>query len=155
MNCTITLRRGLALLGLLLAVAAPAAWAAPQRVALVVGNAAYAQKPLRNPVNDATDLATALRAAGFEVLERKNRSADELRRDLADFQDKLGPGTTALFYFAGHGVQLAGANYLLPTDIRGEAEDQVRDDALLLQKVLDDLLLKNCRQALQLGELGF
>ncbi|OYU83152.1 MAG: hypothetical protein CFE45_26585, partial [Burkholderiales bacterium PBB5] len=75
-------------------------------------------KPLANPVNDATDLAAALRRLGFEVLERQNRSADELRRDLADFQDRLSPGAVGLFYFAGHGVQAGrGLNYLLPVGV--------------------------------------
>ena len=104
-----------ALAGLL---AWPGAQAQTRRVALVVGNANYPQKPLANPVNDATDLAAALRRLGFEVLERQNRSADELRRDLADFQDKLSPGAVGLFYFAGHGVQGGrGLNYLLPVGV--------------------------------------
>lgn len=97
--------------------------AQPRRVALVVGNASYPQRPLANPVNDATDLAAALRRLGFEVLERQNRSADELRRDLADFQDKLSPGAVGLFYFAGHGVQAGrGLNYLLPVGVEFKRE---------------------------------
>ena len=74
------------------AVAAPA-----ERVALVIGNARYEQSPLRNPKHDAQDLAALLRRAGFEVLERHDRGPDDLRRDLADFQDRIGPTTTALF----------------------------------------------------------
>lgn len=98
--------------------AAAPATAASQRVALVIGNANYANRPLPNPMNDAADLAAALRAAGFEVMERRNRTADELRRDLIDFQDKLGPGKTGLFYFAGHGLQAGrGLNYLLPVGV--------------------------------------
>lgn len=106
--------------------ATQAAWAQaqpPKRVALVIGNANYLSKPLRNPVNDAADLSAALQRMGFEVMERKNRSADELRRDLADFQDKLSPGAVGLFYFAGHGVQAGrGLNYLLPVGVEYRRE---------------------------------
>jgi FKBP-type peptidyl-prolyl cis-trans isomerase len=94
-----------------------------RRVALVVGNAAYEGAPLGNPVNDARDLSAALRRLGFEVLERLNRNSDELRRDLAEFQDKLSPGAIGLFYFAGHGVQAGrGLNYLLPVGIEYRRE---------------------------------
>jgi hypothetical protein len=79
--------------------------AAERRVALVIGNADYPRAPLVNPVNDAADLSAALRRLGFEVIERQNRNADDLRPDLAEFQDKLGPGSVGLFYFADHGVQ--------------------------------------------------
>ena len=95
-----------------------AAPTAERRVALVVGNASYERVPLVNPLNDAADLSAALRRLGFEVLERSNRSPDQMRRDLADFQDKLGPGVVGLFYFAGHGVQAGrGLNYLLPVGV--------------------------------------
>jgi hypothetical protein len=86
-----------------------------KRVALVIGNGAYPRAPLANPVNDAADLSAALRRLGFEVMERRNRNSEELKRDLIEFQDKLGPGAVGLFYFAGHGVQAGrGLNYLLP-----------------------------------------
>jgi uncharacterized caspase-like protein len=104
----------------LLALGLPAAaQASPEkRVALVIGNGAYQQAPLANPVNDAADLSAALRRLGFEVLERRNRNSEELKRDLIEFQDKLGPGAVGLFYFAGHGVQAGrGQNYLLPVGV--------------------------------------
>jgi branched-chain amino acid transport system substrate-binding protein len=110
---------------------------AARRVALVIGNAGCAQKPLRNPLNDAADMSAALRAAGFEVLERHNRQADDLRRDLADFQDNLGPGTTALFYFAGHGMQAGrGLNYLLPDGVDYRRERDVELYGLEVGSVL-------------------
>ncbi|MES2298042.1 MAG: caspase family protein [Pseudomonadota bacterium] len=109
-------------LALLLQLFAGSAWA-ERRVALVIGNASYPQKALRNSVNDASDVAAALRRLGFDVLERKNRNADELRRDVADFQDKLGQGAVGLFYFAGHGVQAGrGLNYLLPVGVEYKRE---------------------------------
>lgn len=65
------------------------AFAAEGRVALVIGNAAYSQKPLKNPVNDAEDLAATLKDLGFEVLLRKNRSEEQMKQDLVYFQDRL------------------------------------------------------------------
>ena len=115
----------------------PSAHAAEKRVALVIGNWTYSQKPLRNPANDATDLAASLRRLGFEVLERKNRSADELRRDLIEFQDRLGPGTVGLFYFAGHGVQAGrGQNYLLPIGVDFKRERDAELHGLEVGQVL-------------------
>jgi formylglycine-generating enzyme required for sulfatase activity len=126
----------LRLLALLLLTAA-FAHAAEKRVALVIGNWTYSQKPLRNPANDAADLAASLRRLGFEVLERKNRNSDELRRDLADFQDRLGPGTVGLFYFAGHGVQAGrGQNYLLPIGVEYKRERDAELHGLEVGQVL-------------------
>jgi TPR repeat protein len=111
--------------------------AAERRVALVIGNAAYADKPLRNSINDATDLAAALKRVGFEVMERKNRTADQLRGDLSDFQDKLSPGAVGLFYFAGHGVQAGrGQNYLLPVGLAYKRERDAEAYGLEVGSVL-------------------
>ena len=106
------------------------AWAQPaveRRVALVIGNADYPRAPLVNPVNDAADLSAALRRLGFEVIERRNRNSEELKRDLIEFQDKLGPGAVGLFYFAGHGMQAGrgGRNYLLPVGVDYRRERDV------------------------------
>jgi formylglycine-generating enzyme required for sulfatase activity len=111
----------------LLAPPARAQPAAERRVALVIGNADYPRAPLVNPVNDAADLSAALRRLGFEVIERRNRNADELKRDLIEFQDKLGPGAVGLFYFAGHGMQAGrgGRNYLLPVGVDYRRERDV------------------------------
>lgn len=92
---------GLLLALLAAALPAHAQTTAERRVALVVGNADYPRAPLVNPINDAADLATALRRLGFEVIERRNRGSDDLKRDLIEFQDKLGPCALALFNFAG------------------------------------------------------
>ncbi len=98
---------------------APAA-ANEQRVALVIGNAAYKEAPLRNPVNDATDMAAELKQMGFSVMLRTNSGPREMRAAIREFSQSLRKGGVGLFYFAGHGVQAKGRNYLIPVnaDIR-------------------------------------
>ncbi len=84
--------------------------------ALVIGNATYQNKPLRNPVNDATDMAQALRSVGFKVTLGRNLDTRSMRLLIQKFIDSLPTGAAALVFYAGHGVQHAGQNYLLPVD---------------------------------------
>ena len=102
------------LLGLV--VAAPTL--ADQRVALVIGNDAYSSVPvLQKAAADARTMAASLSKLGFAVDSGVNISRTETNRKLQDFLNRIEPGDVALFYFAGHGVEIAGANYLLPIDI--------------------------------------
>ena len=103
---------------------------AEKRVALVVGNGAYRDAPLRNPANDARAIAASLREAGFEVILRENAGKQALERALADFGEKLGPDAVGLFYFAGHGIQVRGQNYLVPVDAQIANEARVRVEAV-------------------------
>ena len=110
---------------LLLGVLLWPAWAAAeQRVALVIGNGAYKELPLTNPYNDATDMADVLREAGFRVILKRDADTRELRNAVREFATELRRADVGLFYFAGHGVQLTGTNYLLPVgaDIRSAAD---------------------------------
>jgi uncharacterized caspase-like protein len=95
----------------------PKAGAAPARVALVIGNAAYENAPaLVNPANDAGDMCAALRRLGFRTLCHTNlreRAAIDAR--VREYVALLGPATVGVFFYAGHGVQVRGANYLIPT----------------------------------------
>lgn len=84
------------------------------RVALVIGNAAYPDAPLRNPVNDARALARTLRPLGFEVTVRENVDFPEMRAALRQFVLKQRSAAVRLIFFAGHGLQLRGRSYLLP-----------------------------------------
>jgi uncharacterized caspase-like protein len=95
-----------------------------ERVALVIGNAAYKQQPLDNPVNDATLIAERLTQAGFKVVLRKNLDRTGMATALREFGARLNENTIALLYYAGHGLQLRDHNFLIPTDaeIRTEAE---------------------------------
>lgn len=86
-----------------------------KRLALVVGNAKYANNPLANPANDARDMAAALRSAGFTVTEKYDQNYDALNNLVTDFARSIkDPNAVALFYYAGHGVQYGGTNYLVP-----------------------------------------
>lgn len=107
------------------------------RVALVVGNAAYAQAPLQNPVNDARAIAGKLEALGFQVILRENIRQQEIGPSLREFRSRLTPGAEALFFYAGHGVQIRGVNYLPAVDARIVGEDDVPTQSLELGKVLE------------------
>lgn len=126
---------------LLAFVTATAAQPTPKasRVALVIGNASYAAAPLANPLNDAADVAKELEAAGFTVIRRQNATLKEMHLALREFGDKLGKTTTGLFYFAGHGVQVRGRNYLLPVDADVAREDEVAFSAIDLGALMEKL----------------
>jgi len=85
-----------------------------QRVALVIGNGAYHKAPLPNPPNDSDDMATVLEQVGFEVMVLKDASLKKMKKAIQQFGEKLKKGGVGLFYFAGHGVQYQGENYLFP-----------------------------------------
>jgi uncharacterized caspase-like protein len=97
------------------------------KVALVIGNAAYANAPpLKNPVNDATDMCAALRELGFTTLCHTDvRNRAEFDTYVKDYLDHLRPNTAGVFFYSGHGVQAANANFLIPTEVqpRTAAED--------------------------------
>ena len=85
-----------------------------QRIALVIGNSAYSSGPLKNLVNDATDMAMALKRAGFTVTLKKNANLQEMVEAIENFGNNLKRGGVGIFYYAGHGVQVSSVNYLLP-----------------------------------------
>jgi Skp family chaperone for outer membrane proteins len=108
-----------------------------KRVALVMGNETYPGAPLMNPANDASDLAAALRKLGFDVTEQINVTQKEMNRAIAQFGEKLNANTVALFFFAGHGIQVKGKNYLLPIDAQIAHESSVRAETVDVDTVLD------------------
>jgi hypothetical protein len=135
---------GLGLLGL--AVAAPAE---ARRLALVIGNDAYQNvTPLNNAGSDARAVAAALRETGFTVTLRQDLSLQSMKETLRAFKAQIAGGDDAVFYYSGHGVQLGGSNYLIPVDIRPQDEEEVADDALPLQRVLDDMSEQKARFSL-------
>ena len=120
---------------LLVALAAPAP--AAQRVALVVGNAAYEHTvPLSNPRNDATDVARALRSLDFEVIEGLDLDKRGFETKLRAFARAARGAEATLFFYAGHGLQVEGRNYLVPTDAKLADEVDLRLDAFELEAFL-------------------
>jgi uncharacterized caspase-like protein len=111
---------------------------ADRRVALVVGNGAYQNVArLTNPPNDAAAFAEALKNAGFDAVEfRRDLKASELRRALRDFADTARSADVAIFYFAGHGIEIDGTNYLIPVDAALERDIDAVDEAIALDRVL-------------------
>ncbi len=111
-----------------------------QRLALLIGNSAYKSSPLLNPVNDVRLMEGALRDAGFTVVKAENASIREMRRLVRDFGDKLkASGGVGLFYFAGHGVQVRGENFLVSTDSDIRNEDEVPDDSINANVILEKM----------------
>ncbi len=120
-----------------LAVSKTAAPATEQRVALVIGNGAYKSAPLRNPVNDARAITAKLKTLGFEVIARENLTQKQVGAVLREFRSKLKPGGVALFFYAGHGVQVKGVNYLPTVDADITSEEDVPTQSLDVNKVLE------------------
>jgi uncharacterized caspase-like protein len=113
--------------------------ATEQRVALVIGNSAYSSGPLNNPVNDATDMAVALKRAGFTVTLKKNADLQEMVEAIESFGNNLKRGGVGLFYYAGHGVQVSSVNYLLPVSAKINKESDVRFQAVDAGRVLAEM----------------
>ena len=107
-----------------------------QRVALVIGNGSYQSSPLKNPVNDATDMAQALKDKGFAVTLRTNIGNRDMRQAIRAFSQTLKAGGVGLFYFAGHGVQSKGRNYLIPLNAEIKEEFELEDEAFDANRVL-------------------
>jgi uncharacterized caspase-like protein len=110
--------------------------AGERRIALVIGNSSYKTSPLRNPVKDARAMAKGLAATGFKVTVVEDASETAMRRAIRAFGDELLAGGVGLFYYAGHGMQVRGRNYLIPVNADIEREDEVEDQAVDANLVL-------------------
>jgi uncharacterized caspase-like protein len=114
--------------------------AVERRVALLIGNSSYQDAPLKNPVNDADAMARILREAGFDVILHKNVDRRKMILAIKEFGQKLKKNDVGLFYYAGHGVQVDSANFLLPVDLKGsdlQDADDLRHYAFPLNEILD------------------
>ncbi|MEN8219564.1 MAG: SUMF1/EgtB/PvdO family nonheme iron enzyme [Pseudomonadota bacterium] len=109
-----------------------------KKIALVIGNWAYRFKPLNNPKNDARKMAQQLSQLGFEVIHKENLSFEEMQDEVIQFKLKLRKrGQVGLFYFAGHGLEVDGKNYLLPTDLRVPETQLIKSESIKAQWVVD------------------
>jgi len=117
------------------------AHAAGQRIALVIGNATYPdnETALKEPINDARDLADELKRDGFEVEIGENLSGDAMRRALDAFYGRIKPGAAALIFFSGYGIQSARQSYILPVDAQIWVEADVRRDGFSLETILGEI----------------
>jgi hypothetical protein len=142
-----------ALLGIaaaLVTMAAPAL--AEKRVALVIGNNDYRNVPkLQKAVNDARTMGDTLKQLGFSVMVAENQTRQAFSQTLLQFDKTIDPGDTAFFFFAGHGFEIAGQNFLLPTDVPAAREGQeelVRDASILADRIVERLQRRGTRTAI-------
>jgi uncharacterized caspase-like protein len=120
-------------------IAAAAAQPTEHRSALVIGNSAYPDSSLANPVNDARAIAASLKQLGFEVVEVENGSLKDMERAVVAFGGKLRAGGVGLFFYAGHGLQVKGQNYLVPVDARIDDEGSVRIETVPVDLVTEQM----------------
>ncbi|MCK5831877.1 MAG: caspase family protein [Methylococcales bacterium] len=112
------------------------------KTALVIGNSSYKSIPLANPANDATDIANNLELLGFEVIHKDNLTRQQMRSVIREYGKKLKiKGGAGIFFYAGHGMQVSGKNYLIPIGANIQSEFEVPDESVeadLLLRALDD-----------------
>ncbi|WP_161491202.1 caspase family protein [Polynucleobacter campilacus] len=110
------------------------------RKALVIGNDSYSKvTPLVNAREDARVMAESLASLGYNVSMKLDVTQKQFLAELRNFKNQVKAGDEVALFYAGHGVQIASTNYLLPVDIQGQSEEEVRDDAISLQRLLDDM----------------
>ena len=110
-----------------------------RRLALIIGNTKYQMKPLVNPVNDAHTMEAVLKDLGFSTEVVLDTKKAQMARKIVDFVGRIGEGDTALLYYSGHGVQVSGENYLVPTDFHGADEIDLTSDSYRLLDALKRL----------------
>jgi hypothetical protein len=128
---------------LLLLIPAQLEAASDQRTALLIGNNAYSTGPLKNPINDATAMAAQLEKLGFTVILKKNANLRTMEEALKEFGRRLKRGGVGLFFYAGHGLQVSGVNYLVPIGARITQESDIKYETLDAGKALDEMANAN------------
>jgi len=141
---------GFSLVAACLAFAAPAH--AEKRVALVIGNNDYRNVPkLQKAVNDARTMGDSLKQLGFSVMVAENQTRQAFIQSLQVFDASIEKGDTAFFFYAGHGFEIDGQNFLLPTDVPAAVEGQedlVRDASILADRIIERLQNRQARTAI-------
>lgn len=113
--------------------------AVERRVALVIGNSNYVSSALKNPANDAKDISDKLKKLNFEVIIRVNLTSKQIGSTLREFKSKLTPGSVALVFYAGHGLQIKGENYLPTVDAEIFTEEDVQNQSLSTKQIMNVL----------------
>lgn len=112
---------------------------AGKRLALVIGNSNYRVRPLRNPINDANDVSYALKSSGFQVIDLRDASLQQMRAGVRQFGDRLINNDVGLVYYSGHGVEVKGRNYFIPVNADIQREDEIADQGLDVNLVLEKM----------------
>jgi uncharacterized caspase-like protein len=107
-----------------------------KKTALVIGNGAYKNGPLKNAVNDALDMAATLSAKGFNVILKQNATRTDMRDAIREFAKEIEQEGVGLFYYSGHGMQVDGVNYLVPVDANIEVKAEVAEECISAATVL-------------------
>jgi Caspase domain len=110
-----------------------------RRVALVVGNSNYKVRPLKNPRNDADDISKTLRSSGFEVIDLRDATLQQMRTGVRQFGDRLINNDAGLVYYSGHGVEVKGRNYFIPVNADIQREDEIADQGLDVSLILEKM----------------
>ena len=110
-----------------------------KRIALVMGNAKYLSNPLRNPINDANDISSALKQSGFEVIDVRDANLQQMRSAVRNFGDRLINSDVGLVYYSGHGIESKGRNYFIPVNTDIQRVDEIADQALDVSLILDKM----------------
>jgi TonB family protein len=110
-----------------------------RRIALVVGNANYKVRPLKNSRNDADDVSRSLKTTGFEVIDLRNATLPQMRTAVRQFGDRLVNNDVGLVYYSGHGVEVKGRNYFIPVNADIQREDEIADQGLDVSLILEKM----------------
>lgn len=110
-----------------------------RRLALVVGNANYKVRPLKNSRNDADDVSRSIRSAGFEVIDLRDATLPQMRTAVRQFGDRLINNDVGLVYYSGHGVEVKGRNYFIPVNADIQREDEIADQGLDVSLILEKM----------------
>lgn len=115
-----------------------------KRIALVIGNSNYNNAPLKNPKNDANDIADILTKCNFLVIKLIDSDRSEIRSSIRNFGEKLKSSSVGLFYYAGHGIQVEGENYIVPVNTNIKHEYEVVDECIKISSVLRAMEYAQC-----------